>query len=153
AGYSSSLVILLIESLSFPDSADFWTILKGHAKSQREVLSYFRQPAFAVLAVAALLPLLMLSIRWKSHSVQIADDTRLGVFLTRSTGHLLHGLFLLGSLWLAFDPTFSPRHLAIGTSMLTFYYLSALVFGYCAGYFLLFGLKTERTRKFSPRRF
>src|ERR1019366_2307724 len=31
----------------------------------------------------------------------------------------------------------SPRHLGQGVPMLTYYYISALVFGYCAGYFLL----------------
>src|SRR5207249_1677089 len=53
----------------------------------------------------------------------------------------------------ALDPTFSPRHLGLGTPMLTYYYLSALAFGYCAGYFLLFGLQSpDRPRAKNPRR-
>jgi len=151
SGYSTYLLVVLIQGSFFHTSADFWAILKGHAKSQREVLGYFRKPAFVVLAVAALLPLLVLSIRWKSHTVQIADDTRVGVFFTKATGHLLHGLLLLGSLWLAFDPTFSPRHLALGPSMLTYYYLSALVFGYCAGYFSLLGHTGRKAEKLLPK--
>src|SRR5207249_2875877 len=116
-------------------------------------VGYFRKPAFAVLAVATLLPLVVLSIPWKSHSVQIADDTRLGIFLTKATGHVLHAFFFLGSLWLGFDPTFSPRHLAIGPSMLTYYYLSSLVFGYCAGYFLVFGLSASEAHSSGSARF
>ena len=153
AGYSLYLLSPAIQSLFSYPSVDFWTVLKGHARAQREIVGYFRKPAFAVLAVATLLPLVVLSIPWKSHSVQIADDTRLGVFLTKATGHVLHAFFFLGSLWLAFDPTFSPRHLAIGPSMLTYYYLSSLVFGYCAGYFLVFGLKASEAQSPNSVRF
>jgi len=153
AGYSLYLLSPAIQSLFSYPSVDFWTVLKGHARAQREIVGYFRKPAFAVLAVATLLPLVVLSIHWKSHSVQIADDTRLGVFFTKATGHALHALFFLGSFWLAFDPTFGPRHLAIGPSMLTYYYLSSLVFGYCAGYFLIFGLKASKAQSPNSVRF
>jgi tetratricopeptide (TPR) repeat protein len=88
-----------------------------------------------------LLPILVLSIRWKSHSVQFGDDSRLGVFLTKTTVHIVHAFFFLGTFWLALDPTFGPRHLELGTPLLGYYYLCALVFGYCAGYFLVFGAR------------
>src|SRR5262249_15126768 len=42
------------------------------------------------------------------------------------------------TIWLALDPTFGPRQLALGTPLLGYHYLCALVFGYCTGYFLLF---------------
>jgi len=138
AGLSLYLLLPTMASLSSHGQVNFWTALKAHLKSQKEILGYFRRPAFRALAVASVLPVLVLSIRWKSHSLQFGDDTRLGVFLTKATVHLVHVLVLVSSLWIALDPTFSPRNLGLGTAMLTYYYLSALVFGYCAGYFLLF---------------
>ncbi len=138
-GLSLYLLLPTIHGLSPHEPVGFWVALKAHLKSQKEILSYLRRPAFRVLAVTSLLPILVLAIRWKSHSVQFGDDTRLGVFLTKSAVHALHALFFLASLWLALDPAFSPRHLELGMPLLSYYYLCALVFGYCAGYFLVFG--------------
>src|SRR5207249_674379 len=139
AGLSLYLLLPALQGFSPHGQVDFWTALKANLKSQKEILVYFRRPAFRALLVASLLPVFVLSIRWKSHSVQFGDDTRLGVFLTKTMVHLVHGLVFACSLWLALDPTFSPRHLGLGTPMLVYYYLSALVCGYCGGYFLLFG--------------
>jgi tetratricopeptide (TPR) repeat protein len=144
-GLSLFLLLPLLQVLSPNGQVDFWTGLKAHLKSQLEFLSYLRRPRFRILAVASLLPVIVLSIRWKSHTVQFADDTRFGNFLTKSTVHLVHGLLFLVSLWIALDPTFSPRNLDLGTSMLTFYYLSAMMFGYCCGYFLLFGSQARES--------
>src|SRR5437773_7357053 len=80
-----------------------------------------------------------MAIRLRSHSVQLADESRLGIFVTKATGHFVHAAFFAGAFWLALDPSFSPRRLGLGTPLLTYYYTYALVFGYCAGYFLLFG--------------
>ena len=151
-GLSLYLLLPTALSLSPHSQVDFWAALKGHLKSQKEILGYFRRPAFRSLAIASLLPLLMLSIRWKSHSMQFGDDTRLGVFLTKALVHLVHGLVLLCSLWIALDPSFSPRHLGLGTPMLTYYYLSALAFGYCVGYFLLFGSHSAAEPNSEPAR-
>jgi len=140
AGLSLYLLLPLLHGLSSHGQVDAWTALKGHLRAQKEILGYWQRPAFRALAVASLLPMIVLSIRWKSHTLQLADDTRLGILLTRASVHLVHGFFLVCSVWLALDPTFSPRHLHLGTPMLSYYYLSALVFGYCAGYFLLFSL-------------
>src|SRR5436190_11331733 len=137
-GLSLFLLLPLLQALSPQGQVGFWTALKAHLKSQIEFLNYMRRPRFRILAVASLLPVVFLSIRWKSHTVQFADDTPLGNFLTKLAVRLVHGLIFLISFWIALDPTFSPRNLDLGTPMLTFYYLSALVFGYCSGYFLLF---------------
>ena len=135
AGLSLYLLLPALQGFSPHGQVDFWTALKANLKSQKEILVCFRRPAFRALLVASLLPVVVLSIRWRSHSVQFGDDTRLGVFLTKTMVHLVHGLVFACSLWLALDPTFSPRHLGLGTPMLVYYYLSALVCGYCGGYF------------------
>ena len=50
---------------------------------------------------------------------------------------VLHGIFLVACLFVAFDPAFSPRNLGMGLSFLSFYYMGALAIGYFSGYFLL----------------
>jgi len=147
AGLSLFLLLPLVQALSPHGQVDFWTALKAHLKSQVQFLGYLQRPRFRILALASLLPFVVLSIRWKSHTVQFGDDTRLGNFLTKATVHIVHGLFFVISLWIALDPTFSPRNLDLGTPMLTYYYLSALVFGYCAGYFLLFGSRSSESQQ------
>ena len=82
------------------------------------------------------MPLFVLAIRWKS---SFGDTSRIGVALASFMFHLLHAVFLVGCVWLVFDPPFSPRHKGFG---LLFYYLIALSIGYYSGYFLLvFGKK------------
>ena len=139
AGLSLYLLVPLAHLLAAHDQVGFWTALQANLHSQKNALAFLRRPAFRLLIFASLLPLVVLSVRWKAHSLQFADDSRLGVFLRKTTSHLLHGCFFALSLWLALDPSFSPRNLGLGTSMLTYYYSLSLVFGYCAGYFLLLG--------------
>lgn len=91
----------------------------------------------------ALLPLLILSIRWK-----IGDSSRMGSVLTNLMYHGIHAIFLCVCIWMVFDPPFSPRQSGMG---LTLYYLIALSAGYYVGYFLLiFGRKHPRAGEFQP---
>ena len=84
----------------------------------------------------ALVPLLMLSIRWQS---SFGDSSRLGMALASFMFHVVHAIMLFVCVWLMFDPPFSPRERGLG---LTLYYLVALSVGYYSGYFLLiFGKK------------
>ncbi len=154
-GLSLYLWLPVLHSFSWQGAVGFWAALKANLKSQKDVLGFLRRPAFRVLALTSLLPLLVLSIRWKSHTVQFGDDSRLGVFLTKTTVRIVHALFFVVALWIGLDPTFSPRHLGLGTPMLTYYYLSAMVAAYCAGYFLLMGssaVEQERAKAVKPPR-
>jgi len=139
AGLSLYLWLPVLHSFSWQGAVGFWGALKANLKLQKDAASFLRRPAFRGLALTSLLPLLVLSIRWKSHTVQFGDDSRLGVFLTKATVRFVHALFFVVALWIGLDPTFSPRCLGLGPPMLTYYYLSAMVAGYCAGYFLLMG--------------
>jgi tetratricopeptide (TPR) repeat protein len=138
-GLGLYFLLPLVCGLSSQWEVGFSSALKAHLKFQKEALGYLQRPAFGILAATSVLPILVLSIRWKSHSVQLGDDTRLGVFITKATVHVVHAFFFLSAIWLALDPTFGPRQLAQGTPLLGYYYLYALVFGYCTGHFLLFG--------------
>ena len=108
-----------------------------HPQSNLELLS---------LLLAYLMPVLLMAIRWKS---SFGDRSRIGSSLASFVFHLIHGVFLLVSLWLVFDPPFSPRQRGFG---LMFYYLIALCAGYYSGYFLLIFGKQIGTAGRRPRR-
>jgi tetratricopeptide (TPR) repeat protein len=131
----------------------FWQYLKFNLSLPDGVLrtyfAYVTHPAPHIqqlsLLLAYLMPPLMLVVRWKS---SFGDTSRIGVALASFVFHLLHAGFLLGCVWLAFDPSFSPRHKGYG---LMLYYLIALSIGYYSGYFLLvFGKKIARQRVRQP---
>jgi len=146
AGLSFYLFLPAVHSLFGHDSVGFWPVFKLHLRHQVSVWAGMPTPALRALVPMSLLLLLVLSILWKSQSVQRGDDTRLGIFLTKAAGYFFHSLVLFISLWMALDPGFSPRHLDLGTSMLTFYFFSALVAGYCAGYFLVLNVRGDLKR-------
>ena len=137
-GLSLYLLVPTLLSLSSDQSIDFKTALLTHLKAQKQILAVFRSSALRMLVLAALLPPVFLAIRWRSHTVQFADDTQLGVVTIKAAGHATHGLFFFGALWIALNPAFLPQRIDMGMPILVFYYLWALVAGYCAGYFLLF---------------
>ena len=155
AGLSFYLLLPAIYCLL--GETEFWSPLKAWLREQKFALSWFGRPAFRVPALASLVPLLVLSIRWKSHTIQLADDTRVGIFITRASGHLIHIACFLGALWLGFNPVFGPagragvagggtlERLGGSSLMLLIFYLAALVLGHCAGYILLFGWAAPRS--------
>lgn len=102
-----------------------------------------------LLSLTSLLPVLIMGIRWPS---TFGETSFVGALLTSVMFRFVHALFLLGCIWVAFDPKFSPRVLGEAASegtvrYLTFYYLGALCVGYYSGYFLLlYGLETKHSR-------
>ncbi|MGH8024074.1 MAG: hypothetical protein ACRED1_10860, partial [Limisphaerales bacterium] len=126
----------------------FWQGLKFSLWAQIEVLhvywdcvvhpgQYFGE--LLVPTFISLLPLLVLSVRWK-----FGDNSKIGSSLTSLMFHAIHAVFLGVCLWIAFDPPFSPREKNLG---LPLYYLIALSAGYYAGYFLLvFGTRRPRPK-------
>src|ERR1035441_4637347 len=90
----------------------------------------------------------IIGIRWASY---FGDSSKLGVALATFMFHVVHGLFLIACIWVAMDPTLSPRNKGFGSPFLTFYYLGALSVGYCSGYFLLlFGGEPDRSKRLPP---
>ena len=146
-GLSLYLLLPATQMFSGPGHLSFWMALKVHLKAQAEALMGLRLPGFRLLALTLLLPVLVFGIRWKSHTAQFGDDTWLGIFLIKATGHFVHAVFFTFSLWIALEPMFTPRNLSLGAPLLSYYYLWAMVSGYCAGYFLLLG---GRAGKRSP---
>jgi tetratricopeptide (TPR) repeat protein len=149
AGLLFYLLLPLLSVASHRMPATFWQLLKFNLSPPYDVLrtyfAYVSHPQQYIqqlsLMLAYLMPLFVLAIRWKS---SFGDNSRLGVALASFVFHLLHAVFLVGCVWLVFDPPFSPRHKGFG---MLFYYLMALSVGYYSGYFLLvFGKKVSRQR-------
>jgi tetratricopeptide (TPR) repeat protein len=152
AGFSLFLLLPLVAVISDRSSGTFLQALKYGLGPQIQVLkvgficvinasAHFEDIILPI--VISLVPLLLLSIRWK-----IGDTSRIGSGFTNLTFHGIHAIFLVVCVWLVFDPPFSPREKGLG---LTLYYLIALNAGYYAGYFLLvFGKKHPRAGEFQP---
>src|SRR5262249_50704508 len=130
AGFGVYLLLPLWQSLPLVDHVGFWPALKANLKSEKTALLHLRGSEYRILVFTALLPFLLLAIRWRSHTAQRSDDSKLGVFLIKATGHVAHGLMLLLAIWIALDPAFGPRALGLGGPMLSYYFLWALVAGY-----------------------
>jgi tetratricopeptide (TPR) repeat protein len=136
AGLSFYFLLPIVQSLSSHSSISFWEALRANLTFQKNHLNALRSPSFRLLAIASLLPILVLAIGWKTQPANSGYETRRAIFLNRLASYPLHTIVLFLTLWLSFDPSFSPRHLALGIPMLSYYYLSALVAGYCVGYLL-----------------
>ena len=100
-----------------------------------------------VMASTAILPLLLVSIRWPAN---FGDTNAAASAITTALLRLVHFLFLAVCIYVAFDHVVSPRKLVnlpqvtgIGAPFLTFYYLGALSIGYFLGYLLLLSGKEE----------
>jgi tetratricopeptide (TPR) repeat protein len=134
----------------------FWQALKANLAPQYQLVKaiffFCLHPQmhldYLALFLAYLLPLFMLAIRWGS---SFGDHSPIGMIMTSFMFHLANAAFLGFTVWMAFDPPFSPRHLSLGTPLLPLYYLGALSIGYFSGYFLLVFGKKPVSRFPSPR--
>jgi tetratricopeptide (TPR) repeat protein len=148
------LLLPLLAVISGKIPVTFWEILKASLAPQFGVLKlYFscclnpsQHSEFLALLLAYLIPVFAMAIRWKA---AFGDSSAAGMALTSFLFHLVCASFLVICIWMAFDPPFSPRHISLGTPLLTFYYLGALSIGYFSGYFLLiFGQAPSSRLKF-----
>jgi tetratricopeptide (TPR) repeat protein len=91
-----------------------------------------------IVALTSLLPLLVLCLRWRSHS---GDQTAAGSSISTLTAYFIHAFFLVACVWAAFGPSFSPhqagRKLGLELPFLSLYFIGALCAGYYSGFFLL----------------
>jgi tetratricopeptide (TPR) repeat protein len=140
AGLSLYLIVPTLLVLTAPEQWDFLGALKSYLGVQKSGLVMLRTHVFRLLALVGLLPFLLLAVRWRSHSVQLADDTRHGVFVTKLSGHVIHLSFLITALWLSLSPVLTPYQLELSPPLLVYAYPWALVAGYGVAYVLVFGL-------------
>ncbi|MCU0787495.1 MAG: DUF2723 domain-containing protein [Verrucomicrobia bacterium] len=133
-GTSLYLLMPLLHSTNPDLPIGFWQSLKHTLVSQKTVLFAFPKQTLLLLGLWSLAPILLISIRWPQ---SFGDLSPQGSVFTTFIVHLVHAAFLLVCILIAFDPPVSPRNAGLGLPFLTFYYLSAIVIGYVAGYFLV----------------
>lgn len=140
AGLLGYLILPTVNVLKDSQGFGFWELLGTHLSFQKNNLQSFPRYLIVLLSFTSVLPVLFMGIRWPA---QFGDISPTGNALTILMTHVIHGVFLVACLYVAFDPQFSPRSLGGGRFLLLpLYYLGALSIGYCMGYFLLvFGSK------------
>ena len=148
AGLSLYLLLPVI-AVIFGSGETFADVLMENLGLQKSFLgSLFSQRLMVlVMASTAILPLLLVSIRWPAN---FGDTNAAASAITTGLLRLVHFLFLAVCVYVAFDHVVSPRKLVnlpqvtgIGAPFLTFYYLGALSIGYFMGYLLLLSGKEE----------
>ena len=151
AGLSLYLLLPVVAVLS-GSGENFLDVLMANLGLQKSFLgSLFSQRLMVlVMASTAIFPLLLVCIRWPAN---FGDTNAAASAITTALLRLVHFLFLVVCIYVAFDHVVSPRKLVnlpqvtgIGAPFLTFYYLGALSIGYFLGYLLLLSGK-EAVRK------
>ena len=144
AGFSLVLLLPLIRSLSEISYGSFWQLLHYSLAGEKNALLAYPRKMFLLFGLTSLLPVFVMAIRWPSY---FGDSSPLGVTLATISFHTVHAVFLGACVWMALDPTISPRFIG-GYPFLPIYYLGALSVGYFSGYFLLvFGTPAVKPRR------
>ncbi|HWN97273.1 MAG TPA: tetratricopeptide repeat protein [Methylomirabilota bacterium] len=138
AGLSLYLLLPLVEDHT---GVTFWQALKTNLVWQKRLLWDVRSVALFP-AVYALVPLLLMGIKWSGN---FGDQSPIGNLFAKIAAIVLHAGLLALWLYVAFDPPVSPREAAVraqevyGVSFvfLPCYFLAALIVGYYSGFLLL----------------
>lgn len=138
AGVLLCLLLPMLAKLWTSGSDEMWAAMLEHLKTQKRMLWLLKLAPFRLLVLTGVIPLLILSVRWKSHTIQPADDTPQGVFFAKATGHFIHALFLVVALWFALEPRVGPKDFDSAAVFLIQCFIWATAAGYCAGHVLLF---------------
>jgi len=148
AGLSLYLLLPVVAIIS-GSGENFVDVLMANLGLQKSFLGnlFSQRLMVIVMASTAILPLLLVSIRWPAN---FGDTNAAASAITSGLLRLVHFLFLAVCIYVAFDHVVSPRKLVdlpqvtgIGAPFLTFYYLGALNIGYFLGYLLLLSGKEE----------
>jgi tetratricopeptide (TPR) repeat protein len=145
AGLSLFLLLPFVQTFSPDSTLSFWQALHTVAAAYWDTLHLLarvflrhRLDLALLLAVASLLPILLLSIRWGAF---VGGESHARFDLASFILHVSHAFLLLICLWAVFDPPFGPRQVARQSGLLLpflpLYYLTALSIGYYSGFFLL----------------
>lgn len=124
----------VIAAMSPMDSASFWSTFMMNLGLEKTMVVKFPKKVLLLMFMTSLIPIIVCSIKWASY---FGDTSKLGERLASSVMHVAHVVLLGISLWVMFDPNFSPRLMGFGQPFLMLYLLSALSVGYYSGYLLI----------------
>jgi tetratricopeptide (TPR) repeat protein len=147
AGMLFYLLLPLLSVLSPKTPLTFWQMLKLNLISQKYVFFAFPRDLTELSLLILPAAVFIMAIRWSS---TFGDSSRMGSSLAKVMVYLMYAFLLIICLWIAYDPSFSPRQKGLGLPFLTFYYLGALCVGYYSGSFLLIFGKALSSRSKSP---
>ncbi len=136
AGLSLILLLPLLASFSHTTHVNFWQGLQAVFGEFKKLGSISRNDLL-LLCLPSLVPLFIVGIRWPSY---FGDTSPLGIFLATAMLHVVHAVFLLAGIWVAFNVRISPRQISpqyYAYSFLPVSYLTSLGVGYFSGYLLL----------------
>jgi tetratricopeptide (TPR) repeat protein len=148
AGLAGLALYLLLPALALRydhEAITFWTVLKTNLVNQKQMLfnPMFRFPFLILGFGSALLPLVLVGIRWPA---SLGDVNPISNLLVQLLFRMVHAGFFAVGLVLAYRPAFiEEQFTGLGLPYLTMIYLGALCVGYFAGYLLLvFGVEPAR---------
>jgi tetratricopeptide (TPR) repeat protein len=153
-GVALLLLLPLAAVLSGKYSISLWEALRPglgmHWYLCRLLVNTSAWRQLGMVSLATLLPLLVLSIRWRK---DFGDTSGTAKLLVNYLFYLGYFGFLALCFWVMFDPPFSPKRLdLLGSPGLTLYFLAALSLGYYGGFALLiFGKKPQSSRRGAQR--
>lgn len=143
AGLSLYWLLPVVAALTPDAPFTFWEAFKKNLGSQVGMLRgitvsfwYLNRDVAVLLALVSLLPVLFMSIRWRSFS---GGSLHLGAALVTLPFHIAHAALFAICLWVFLDPPFGPRVAGQRLAYFPFlsvYFLAALSVGYYLGYFL-----------------
>lgn len=138
-GLSTYFLLPLLIWMQDPSAGSFVELLKLQFADAKLYLISMPKTGVLLLSLTSVLPVLVMGIRFPS---SIGDVSIVGSMLANFLFRLMHLVFLVICVWMAFDPSFSPKKSdpllsSLPIKFLTFSYLAALAVGYFSGYVLL----------------
>lgn len=138
-GLSTYFLLPLLIWMQDSSAGSFVELLKLQFIDAKLYLISMPKTGVLLLSLTSALPVLVMGIRFPS---SIGDVSVVGSMLASFLFRLMHLVFLVICVWMAFDPSFSPKNSdpllsSLPIKFLTFSYLGALAIGYFSGYALL----------------
>ncbi len=149
-GLSTYFLLPLLIWMQDSSAGSFVELLKLQFLDAKLYLISMPKTGVLLLSLTSALPVLVMGIRFPS---SIGDVSVVGSMLANFLFRLMHLVFLGICVWMAFDPSFSPKNSdpllsSLPIKFLTFSYLGALAVGYFSGYALLvFREKPSRSHR------
>ena len=138
-GLSTYFLLPLLIWMQDSSAGSFVELIKLQFLDAKLYLISMPKTGVLLLSLTSALPVLVMGIRFPS---SIGDVSIVGSMLANFLFRLMHLVFLVICVWMAFDPSFSPKNSdpllsSLPIKFLTFSYLGALAVGYFSGYVLL----------------
>jgi tetratricopeptide (TPR) repeat protein len=138
------LVLPAVWAIKGEGNLTFWESLKSMLISQKVMLLNIPELRVRalILSLVSIIPVIIMGIKFPAG---FGDWSGPGSTITSFMFRLVHFVFAVACVWVAFDYLLSPREimgkmpasLRAAVPFLTFYYLAALAAGYYVGYLLL----------------